>query len=369
MLHTKSTSRERCGKGTAHSMERIRKIKENKWARLIIVTAGVYAVMRFFLPLFYPFVLAALLVIPIHPWLLRVEKYTRIGKGFLTSGVLFFCGTVFVLLLWILVAWGSQYLTGIAEGIDTVGQNFGLFVTDCCEFVEGHTGLRADELETIILERVNVFIEHFQVDVVPGLMKRSVGWFKGVFRLVAGIMITFIGAVLLAKDFDHIKAGLGKIDGFDKFACIIGTIGHMIRTFLRAQFIIISCISLLAATGLWIARVENAVVFGILAGVLDALPFIGTGIVLMPLAFWQLLQGRYVQAAVCVGIYTACALLRELLEPKLIGGRMGMYPIAVLAAVYVGVKLYGLGGVILGPLSVLIVREILGAWEKESIPS
>lgn len=350
-------------KGMAHGMERIRKMTENKWARLILVTAGVYAVMRFFLPLFYPFVLAALLVIPMYPWLLRVEKHTRIGKGFLTSGVLFFGGTVLVLLLWILAAWGSRYLTGLAAGLDTVGQRLVLLVTDCCEFVEGHTGLRADRLETVILERVDVFMEHTQVNVVPGLMKQSVGWFKWMLKLVAGIMMTFIGAVLLAKDYDCIKSALGKIKGYEKAARITGEIGHMVRTFLRAQFIIISCISLLAATALWIARVEHAVVFGILAGLLDALPFIGTGIVLMPLAFWQLLQGNYVQAAACVGIYTVCALLRELLEPKLIGGRMGLYPIAVLAAVYAGVKLYGLGGVILGPLSVLLVREILKEWE------
>ena len=89
-------------------MERIRKVTENKWVRLILVTAGVCAVMRFILPLCYPFVLAALLVIPMYPWLARVEKHTRIGKGFLTSGVLFFIGTVLVLLLWILLAWGGQ---------------------------------------------------------------------------------------------------------------------------------------------------------------------------------------------------------------------------------------------------------------------
>ncbi|NLL80382.1 MAG: AI-2E family transporter [Clostridiales bacterium] len=346
-------------------MEKLREITTGKWGRLVLVTAGVYVVMRFLLPLIYPFVLAALLVIPLYPWLKRVERHTHIGKGFLTSGLLFFLGSLIILLVWLVVAWSSRHVTEFARGLEIFEENFNLFVTDCCEFVEGKTGFCADELETVIVERVNVFIEEFQVNVVPKLMKQSVGWFKAVINVAAGIMITFISAVLLAKDYEPMSERIRQLEGYEKISGIISSIGHLAGTFLRAQIIIMTCISILAVTGLWLSRVENPIFFGITAGIMDALPFIGTGIVLMPLAFWQLVQGRYVQAAACVILYTVCALLRELLEPRLIGGRMGLYPIVVLAAVYVGVKLYGLGGVILGPLSLLLIMEIMGSLNEK----
>lgn len=57
-------------------------------------------------------------------------------------------------------------------------------------------------------------------------------------------------------------------------------------------------------------------------------------------------------------LYGVCALARELLEPKLIGDRMGIYPVLILLAIYMGIKLYGLSGVVLGPFSFLIIREI-----------
>ena len=56
---------------------------------------------------------------------------------------------------------------------------------------------------------------------------------------------------------------------------------------------------------------ENAFLLGILAGMLDAFPFIGTGIVLMPTAFWQLVNGRFGAAILCVVIYVACMGARE----------------------------------------------------------
>ncbi|MBO5292837.1 MAG: AI-2E family transporter [Lachnospiraceae bacterium] len=346
-------------------MEKLREITTGRWGRLALVTAGVYAAMRFLLPLVYPFVLAAFLVIPMYPWIRKVEKHTHIGRGFLTSGILFFLGSVVILLLWLIAVWGSSHVTEFTAGLELFEKNFSLFVTDCCEFVEGKTGFCADELETVIVERINVFVDEFQINVVPRLMKQSVGWFRQILSLLAGIMITFIGAVLLAKDYEAMSEHIHRMEGYEKMYAIIRSIGHLTGTFLRAQFIIMTCISILASAGLWLAGVENPLLLGIMAGILDALPFIGTGFVLMPLAFWQIIQGRYMQAVVCVVLYTACALLREVLEPRLIGGRMGLYPVAVLAAVYAGVKLYGLGGVILGPLSLLIIREITVAWSSD----
>lgn len=94
------------------------------------------------------------------------------------------------------------------------------------------------------------------------------------------------------------------------------------------------------------------------------LPFIGTGIVLVPLSVWQLLSGQYGRMAVCLALYGACILVRELLEPRLIGKKMGISPIYILFAVYAGVKLFGVGGIVKGPLALIVVCEILKKKEK-----
>lgn len=100
------------------------------------------------------------------------------------------------------------------------------------------------------------------------------------------------------------------------------------------------------------------------------LPFVGTGIVLLPLSIWQLLNGWYVQTVVCLVLYGVCILTRELLEPKLIGKRVGVAPVYMLLAVYAGIRLFGVSGIIKGPLCLIVIFEILrspGRLEKLEI--
>ena len=113
--------------------------------------------------------------------------------------------------------------------------------------------------------------------------------------------------------------------------------------------------------GVWISgstRIPVAVGIGI--GFLDALPVFGTGTVFVPWLLICLLQGKYASALILAATYGVCMLTREILEPKLIGNRLGILPIVILMSVYVGVKLYGFGGILLGPLSILLIRELWG---------
>ena len=100
---------------------------------------------------------------------------------------------------------------------------------------------------------------------------------------------------------------------------------------------------------------------GIGIGFLDALPVFGTGTVFVPWILVLALQKRFASAAVLAVTYGICMLTREILEPRLIGNRLGILPIVILMSVYVGVKLYGFEGILLGPLSVLLIREL---WEQ-----
>ena len=90
---------------------------------------------------------------------------------------------------------------------------------------------------------------------------------------------------------------------------------------------------------------------------MDMLPFIGTGIMLIPLALYQLISGHYLQAFLCFALYAVCALVREFLEPKLIGDRVGVWPVGILFAVFAGLHLFGIWGIIKGPLSLVIICE------------
>lgn len=147
---------------------------------------------------------------------------------------------------------------------------------------------------------------------------------------------------------------------------VICGIVRYIATFVKAQGIIMSAIALTAAITLGIAGIKHGVLWGILAGILDALPFIGTGVVLVPLGIWQLLEGSFGRALICGALYVVCIFLREILEPRLIGRKIGVSPIAVLVSLYAGIRLFGVWGIIKGPLGFVLIYETYHSLSKMS---
>ena len=86
--------------------------------------------------------------------------------------------------------------------------------------------------------------------------------------------------------------------------------------------------------GLFACGIERWFLWGILTGILDMLPFVGSGIVLLPVAVFSFVQGKVWSGVGCLAVYGICAFLRQILEPKLIGDKINMYPILILLSVF-----------------------------------
>ena len=157
---------------------------------------------------------------------------------------------------------------------------------------------------------------------------------------------------------ERLQDGGEGAEAVEKAFGIAERIIRLVGVYLKAQAVILLVIMVICCLGLWLGRIGHGLTLGILAGLLDALPFIGTGIVLMPTAFWQLVNGRIGAAVLCVVVYVACMGAREFLEPKLMGEKTGIYPIFMLLSVYAGVKLFGVSGIIKGPLAMVILLEL-----------
>ncbi len=339
-------------------MEKEMTEKAREYAILGAVIIGVYIGFRFLSPLAAPFLFAFAFVAWLHPWLERVQNRVHIKKGILTAGILLSICVTAGVGIWCLVIFAIQRLGDLLGQVDVFEERFCVFVGNCCEGIEKKFGMDGDGIEQFILERVNIFIENFQVQVVPKIMNESVGYVKGFVGVVSFLAIMIIAAVLLAKDYKGIMEKLYR-KGEMRCAINIGKkIFRHIGTFIRAQFIILLIISLLCGSVLFLGGIEGGIAIGLFTGFMDMLPFIGTGLVLMPLAFWQILNGYYAKAVICVILYVVCALTREFLEPKLIGEKMGIFPVAILFSVYAGVKLFGVFGIVKGPLALITIYEI-----------
>ena len=94
--------------------------------------------------------------------------------------------------------------------------------------------------------------------------------------------------------------------------------------------------------------------------VLDFIPLLGSGTVLVPWAVIDLFMGQYERAAGVMIIWGVVALFRRVAEPKFVGNQTGLSPIVSLISIYVGMRVAGVVGMILGPVLTLVALNLLG---------
>ncbi len=333
-------------------------LKDNPLIRMTVICAVVWFFFRYLFTLVAPFILAFLLITLFYPMLERIQKRIPIKKKFLAVGIILPLFLAAAGLLWAIILFGGQQLEGLPDFCMQAGKQMEIFFHNCCCGLDGKFGWDGQQIETYVIEQMTVIMENVQIQVVPQILSSSYNCFKGIFAAFGFLAITFIAAFLLENEYTAIVDSLKKSEELSLVWSVVRGVLSYIITFIKAQGVILLIISVVCSITLLIAKVPGGFLFGILAGVLDMLPFIGTGIVLVPLSIWQLLNGQYVQMIVCLVLYGACVLTRELLEPKLIGKRIGIAPVFMLLAVYAGIKLFGVGGIVKGPLALIVIYEI-----------
>ena len=101
------------------------------------------------------------------------------------------------------------------------------------------------------------------------------------------------------------------------------------------------------------------VFLGPLTAVVNALPILGAGIILIPYVLYLIFTGSFGKAVIIGIACVCCVVIRQTTEPKMIGKQIGLRPIYTIMSMYVGFRLFGVAGFLLGPIGVLIVRQVV----------
>lgn len=342
----------------------LEKIWEHKITTLLLIIAVVYFFLQYLTPLLSPILIAMLFVTIFGPFLKWLQTKLHIHRQLGAILLLMVACGLLGMMVWVFFSWVVGSLPEWIGSLESLEQELQEWIEKGSSYIGNILGIDGEYLNATLLGRLEEGINDLQPRGTAGMLSGSLQYLRKAAAL-GGFLVTFIiAAVLLAKDYDRIMNDLLDREEFHVLLEVICGIIRYIATYVKAQLIIMSSISLLAALVLWIAGIRHGILWGILAGLLDALPFIGTGIVLTPLGLIQLFQGHYGRALGCLVLYGICVFLRELLEPRLIGRRMGISPIAVLVAVYAGIQLFGVWGIIKGPLGFMIIYQTWQSLQK-----
>ncbi|MDD3413084.1 MAG: AI-2E family transporter [Lachnospiraceae bacterium] len=338
--------------------EKLMSIFRNKVFRAIGIILGIYVLLKYIVPLIIPFLIAAYIAYLLLPLVDFINRKTNINKGLIASFFALLIGSVLAFFMWLLLLRGVNFLKEFLCNLDIYKDQFFLIIKDCSGCIEKRIGIKDKSIESAILNSANAFVNNLQITYLPMIMDHSFYYLKNIARVIGTVVITVIAAVFIVKDYEVIVKNLKKNEKCRKLLRIVIKIIHIIEIFLKAQIIILAVVGVICIIGLFLTKTKNAIGIGLVIGLLDTLPFIGTSIVLIPWAIIEFIRGNYYISVILIITYLVTALARELLEPKLMSKKMGVLPIAMIMAIYLGIKLFGLVGVLLGPVGLLMIIEL-----------
>ena len=330
------------------------------------VVAGVFLIMKYAVPVMLPFLLGwilALAVLPAARWIAsrKVCRKLRFTEG----GV----GAVLILLLsvgsilgvmWLLQALSAQ-IGRLISLYPVIKREFCQIIGQCCIQVEHTVGIPARESSQYIYMQ----LDHISSSFLDGSqsMEAAVGSMKKCVVIVGGLILCVVSAVLILQEHGEWKKRFSALSVFKKTRALLKSLQSGIAEYFKAQIKIMGIIILLCIAGLFLLGTPHFFVAGLALGLLDALPVLGTGTFLVPAALVLALRGNAAGAVGCIALYLVTSCVRQFLEPRLIGKKVGVSPLLVLLSVYLGLFLYGGAGFLLGPLSALVIYGILREWD------
>lgn len=342
----------------------VEKLGHNRLVVLLLLTGAVYFFLKVIAPLTAPVLIAMLFVTIFGPLLQKMQSRLHIHRQVGAMLLLLAACLILGLLVWVLFSWIVGSLPDWTGGLDSLEKTLAVIVHNTCGAVGKAIGIDSAYLEQTIFSRIQEGFDYFQQKVLPGMLSQSLELARSLAAFGGFLLIFIIATILLAKDYDNFMNRLLDREEYHLLLEIICGIIRYIATYVKAQLIIINIISILAAVVLGLCGIHNGILWGLLAGILDSLPFIGTGIILVPLGIQQLFYENYGRTAACFLLYVVCIVIREALEPKLIGQRVGVPPIAILISLYAGIRLFGIWGIVAGPLGFVIVYQTYQSLER-----
>lgn len=337
--------------------------------RLGLTALAVWLAARFgrpLLSLFAPFLLALIAAAALNPLVKRLQKLLGWNRQVLTLLLLF--------LIFGLLGGGLALLVYAAAGqLVSLVQNWGGLLDSLQAVMDQLEALFA-RLLTLVPPQVNEIVENagdslFQwlSEAAPAALgnlgleagERAMGLPAFLVALVIFIMATFLLTAdypyLRSRYVQHLDEGLLRFLGQLRTTAL-GAFGG----YVKAEFLLSVGVFFILLAGFFLIRQPYGLLLSLGLAVMDFIPIIGAGTVMVPWAFVALFTGDFTAAVELMAIWGVIALFRRVMEPKFVGDQTGLSPILSLVSIYVGMKLAGVLGMVFGPVVLLVVLNLAG---------
>lgn len=324
--------------------------------------------LGFVISLFLPFLLGFVFSFLVNPLADKLQKKFKLPRGL--SAII-----VLVLTIGIIGSIAVGAVWKIFDEVRNLYQNFSVIYTniegtfDAIQYkwvtirdiLPDSFKYMCDNLIMSCYDKLTGFVNNLNYSPIVASAGNIAKRLPGVF---IGLIVFILSSFFMVSDSKTVSDAVHKVFSdktVKRYHVIKENIQKYLGGYIKAQLIIMSIAFVIILTGLSVLRVEYALLIAVAIAIFDALPFFGSGGILIPWAILSFITSDIKSGVGLLIIYLTVLFTRQLIEPKIVSQNIGMHPIITLMSMYIGYRTFSIGGLILGPVTMMIIISLARA--------
>ncbi len=335
---------------------------------LWIAAAGL--ALRFLGPVLLPFGAGLLTALAAEPLTVRLQRRLPrwAAAGVSVAGVY----ALLVLLLSVLCRLLWRELTALVRALPDILQSISGVMAQWEEQLLSLTGRFPEGIAAILTKTISETVQDGSAvaeKLYEWLFALASGLLKGIPDLLLFLLTAVLSGFMLAAELPKLR-NLWQHKAPPLWQSRIRSLLQRLKSTLgawgKAQLKLMLISALVLTAGFLLLRIPYPLLLGLGIALIDALPALGTGLVLIPWALFMFLQRNTFLGTGLLLLYGTAALIRTALEPRLLGKQMGLDPLLTLLALYGGYRFLGIWGMILFPIGAMVARQFWSHMENKT---
>ncbi len=332
-----------------------------------------YLFLKYAIGIILPFAVSFAIVVFSRPLVDKISKYTKVSKSVISLFVIGFC---LFLIIYLLIIASGAILEQIGNIINLVSEHLSKednYISKILLFIEGifekFPFLKNDLAQDTSVYSVALDMAKNALNTFSASITKAVGSFiASMPEIIVTAIVILLSLFYFSKDYSKITAKIGKYlpqSIKNRLPRVKKDILFVMSSYIRSYLILLFITFAEVFSGLLILGIENAFTISILVALVDLLPILGVGTALVPWALISLMVGNTKLAIGLVILFAIVYVVRQIIEPKIVSAHMNVHPLLTIFAMYAGLKIAGLGGMIVAPLLAFVTKTIYDGLKKE----
>ncbi len=336
----------------------------NKLTSISIFILVIVIVFKYLIVLFMPFIFGYCISLLLNPLVGALERKVRVNRGVASFITLVSFITIIIIGVFALGTAIGTYVTNLVKQVPNMEIVINQILMVADNIIISLTGILPDSIGVPLYNFIISMSENITSILLDYLKQMGISFAKSIPTLVGGTIIGLVSSFFFMNDKEIIKR---KVKQYTP-SIVKKYIGQTYKSsifvlfgYLKTQMKLMSITFVITLISMFIIGYDYPFTVAISTGFIDAIPMFGSGFVLWPLSIYMIVIGKYINAVIIISTYIIITLTRQSLESKLLGSQISVHPLLVLIAMYVGLRIIGLFGLIIGPLLMIIIKQIFFA--------